>query len=355
MNKIDSALFEGVGYRHFVNFVIKDIIPDDIAERIYKGPKHVGHWSQETKETLLDLLKQGVPSYPLGRITGVSEPAVARIERENNRILYENSDRIEVQKSLIQKWYPTFVTHEKKIDGYSVGLVDFLNSYEGTLPNEIANVTDSIFLLSMAGIKFPYEPTKDDAYIIGANQGCGSLRNNCSLFFNSKEQDLAEIDKLAMFNPVHKEKGQRDFPMAWSRVLMKCGLEKGNRTHQIRKVPEWITGEDYIANYLGGLFDFGFKKKIQEIYMKKTTNPKLEQGFLVYLNTIAQKFQELDIQVTKKEKIWPVEEKREEDKLITGGLALAVSKKNIAMIKERLITRTTSSKEFLDQRLESYR
>jgi hypothetical protein len=120
------------------------------------------------------------------------------------------------------------------------------------------------------------------------------------------------------------------------------GLPKGDRYTQNLTVPDWVNGEVFLSEFLGGLFDTAkdVDLKRHRIYIRQTSHQDNRKAFTGYIKNVASLLRELGIDLTKKgERVYDIK----------GSLVglIRLPWKNRRATKRKLRTKFESSERVL--------
>ncbi|UCH12312.1 MAG: hypothetical protein JSW18_05725 [Candidatus Omnitrophota bacterium] len=329
------------GYASFEDFVREKYITRKVLAKVYQvtRPNGMPMWSDETRSVVYWLSDRGIPLNMVGRLLGIHQSAAHRWFKEEGRDKEEGA-----REGLVKEWYEsTLQQSAMKV----VTLDDYTADYNKDLG--IRGLVDSLMVLHECGIDFPYAPKPRDAYLFGVNHGRGCLTEDLALRFDGDREDLIDIDLVV---PATKceEDNYISYSQALGRLYHIMGLVRGDRTAQVLSVPEWIRGDRFVSEYLGGLFDTAKSYyKVRNYWvlyaLRETCQLDLRKEFEEFIEKIGSMFRSIGIDVPPKGAS-VIQYPKKRPRHLLGRVKISTRRKNLAKARERLKTKVRSTKRF---------
>ncbi|MFH2028367.1 MAG: hypothetical protein ABIJ08_04475, partial [Nanoarchaeota archaeon] len=303
------------------------------------------------KAALIAMVEEGMPANVAGEFLEIPTCTISRwtTGAVDRKVRYIG------RKNIIEKWYTHLQGNGDKNNTGLVSLDGYLDTYNDSLLEETHLATDMLFMLFNNGVRLPYNPQPRDAYIFGANEGNGSLNSNFTMQFSGTPENTNVVDNVVPIVYYGKDDMMIAYSPALGRLFYTLGLRKGERKLQdVALPPDWIRGKEFVAEYLGALFDTIAGKNETSLGLTRSVNPKYSISLKKHVMALADMFMGLGIELTERG-ITYTKRKDIDSNLDEAKIWLKLSEENIRKIRENLRIRFKGSKEYLDQKIERYR
>ncbi|MBU0751368.1 MAG: hypothetical protein KJ696_04350 [Gammaproteobacteria bacterium] len=203
-----------------LNEHFKGLLPQGYQDRVYKV-HGIGRdvWSPDTHDLVAGLLDNGFSAPLVHQFTGIPSCTVSKWDHR------DMDERIALKRKVIGDWYA------KAASGSGIITLDqYLDSYGDSLDRALDDVEDNLTRLMQQGFVLPYNPTRDDDYLIARNFVKGSMNSDYTISYFGDENELSTVRSMLPFTPLEIDCGIQYGPYL-GRLYNARGLPLGNVFH----------------------------------------------------------------------------------------------------------------------------